>query len=101
MSTSQLVSCAKVCASTIDSKECQDQIVESARQVSRQVDLVMEVASIHCHNEPALHELKSCAGHVTDSVLELLENVRASNEHLVNHYAQVPQMNFGNFYNCV
>ncbi len=33
LSTSQLVSCTKVCASTISSKECQEQIIEAARQV--------------------------------------------------------------------
>ena len=33
LSTSQLVSCTKVCASTIGSKECQEQIIEAARQV--------------------------------------------------------------------
>ena len=34
LSTSQLVSCTKVCASTISSKECQEQIIEAARQVT-------------------------------------------------------------------
>lgn len=84
MSTSQLVSCAKVCSSTIESKECQDQIIEAARQVSRQVDCVMDVANAHCRNEQALADLKSCAKHVTDNVVELLDNVRASNEHILN-----------------
>lgn len=34
LSTSQLVSCTKVCASTIGSKQCQEQIIEAARQVT-------------------------------------------------------------------
>ncbi len=84
MSTSQLVSCAKVCSSTIHSKQCQEQIVDAARLVSRQVDAVMDVAQAHCRNDLALGELRTCAAHVTKSVAELLENVRACDESLAN-----------------
>ncbi|CAF0748960.1 unnamed protein product [Brachionus calyciflorus] len=84
LSTSQLVSCTKVCSSTISSKECQDQIVEAARQVSRHVDSVMDVAVANCRNEQALIELRNCANNVTESVVQLLDNVRASNEQILN-----------------
>jgi talin len=83
LSTSQLVSCTKVCASTIGSRECQEQIIEAARQVSRQVDSVIDCANIHCKNEKALNDLKSCARNVTESVLNLLDNVKGSNEKMV------------------
>ena len=84
LSTSQLVSCTKVCSSTISSRECQEQIVEAARQVSRQVDGVMDVASIHCQNEQSLSELAQCAQNVTSSVMQLLDNVKASDEQIIN-----------------
>ena len=83
LSTSQLVSCTKVCSSTIGSRECQDQIVEAARQVSRQVDCVMDVTSMYCKNEHALTELRNCAHNVTEAVMQLLENVKASNEQII------------------
>jgi talin len=84
LSTSQLVSCTKVCSSTISSRECQEQIVEAARQVSRQVDGVMDVANMHCQNEQALSELTQCAQNVTSSVMQLLDNVKASDEQIIN-----------------
>jgi talin len=83
LSTSQLVSCTKVCSSTIGSRECQDQIVEAARQVSRQVDCVMDVTGMYCKNEHALVELRNCAHNVTEAVMQLLENVKASNEQMI------------------
>jgi talin len=84
LSTSQLVSCTKVCSSTISSRECQEQIVEAARQVSRQVDGVMDVANLHCQNEQALSELGQCGQNVTASVMQLLDNVKASDEQIIN-----------------
>lgn len=83
LSTSQLVSCTKVCASTIGSRDCQEQIIEAARQVSRQVDSVIDCANINCKNEKALNDLRSCARNVTESVLHLLDNVKDSNEQMV------------------
>jgi talin len=85
LSTSQLVSCTKVCASTISSRECQEQIIEAARQVSRQVDAVIDCASLHCKNEKPLNDLKQCARNVTESVMSLLENVKGSNEQMVTY----------------
>ena len=84
LSTSQLVSCTKVCASTIGSRECQEQILEAARQVERQVELVMGVAQTHCQSVAALSELQGCAHNVSNAVAQLLDNVRASNEQIVN-----------------
>jgi talin len=84
LSTSQLVSCTKVCSSTIGGRECQEQIVEAARQVERHVELVVAVAHEHCRNAGATSELRTCAGNVAQAVLQLLESVRASNEHIVN-----------------
>lgn len=84
LSTSQLVSCTKVCSSTISSKECQDQIVEAARQVSRNVDSVMEVAVANCREEQVLVELRNCAKNVTEAVIQLLDGVRASNDQIIN-----------------
>lgn len=83
LSTSQLVSCTKVCASTIGSRECQEQIIEAARQVSRQVDAVIDCANLNCKNEKALSDLRTCARNVTESVMHLLENVKDSNEQMV------------------
>jgi hypothetical protein len=83
LSTSQLVSCTKVCSSTIGSRECQEQVIEAARQVSRQVDAVVDVAAQHCRNEQAINELRVCAKNVTDAVIHLLNNVKALNEKLI------------------
>lgn len=84
LSTSQLVSCTKVCSSTISSKECQDQIIEAARQVSRNVDSVMEVAVENCRDEQVLVELRNCAKNVTEAVIQLLDGVKASNDQIIN-----------------
>lgn len=82
---------SKVCAPTIGSRECQDQIVEAARQVSRHVDSVIEVANQHCKNEQALNDLRNCARCVTEAVMQLLDNVKASNEQMVNGSANPNQ----------
>lgn len=84
LSTSQLVSCTKVCSSTIGSRECQDQIVEAAKQVQKQVRMVVDVARQNCQNDQALNELGSCASNVSAAVNQLLDNVSASNERMVN-----------------
>lgn len=84
LSTSQLVSCTKVCSSTIGSRECQDQIVEAAKQVQKQVRMVVDVARQNCQNDQALNELGSCASNVSAAVNQLLDNVSASNERIVN-----------------
>ncbi len=84
LSTSQLVSCTKVCSCTISNRECQEQIVEAARQVSRHVDAVMESASVHCKNDQVLNELRQCARSVNDAVVQLLENVKTLNEQIIN-----------------
>lgn len=92
LNTSQLVSCTKVCASTIGSRECQEQVIEAARQVSRQVDAVYEIASHHCQSDAALAELNNNARNVSDSVIQLLNSVKASNEEMINmsssHHSQ-------------
>lgn len=92
--TSQLVSCTKVCASTIGSKECQDQIIEAARQVSRQVDAVIQTANGNCQNEQALAELNRNARNVSDSVNQLLNSVKGSNEQLVAQHSQQIQVSY-------
>ena len=51
--------------------------------MSRHVDAVMDVTSAHCRNESALADLRQCARNVTDAVMQLLDSVKASNEHVV------------------
>lgn len=80
LSTSQLISCTKVCVSTISNIECQEQIIEAARVVSRSVDSVVDAAIMCCNDPIALDDLKNCAKNVYETVTQLLDNVRATNE---------------------
>ncbi len=84
LNTSQLVACTKVCACTVNSRQCQEQIVEAARQVQRQVDAVGEVAVEHCRNATALTELKNSACSVSEAVKALLRAVKGSQEQINN-----------------
>jgi talin len=65
-------------------------------KVSRQVDSVIEVANIHCQNENALFELKDCARNVTDSVIQLLNSVKESNEQIVYLHSSNSNNNLNN-----
>lgn len=78
LSASQLISCTKVCASTLSSRECQEQILEAARLVSRNVDSVLEAANTCCDSDTYLGELNKCAQAVHDTVEQMLESVRAA-----------------------
>lgn len=80
-STSQLISCTKLCVSTISNPECQDQIIEAARIVSRNVDSVVDTAIMCCNDNNVLDDLKNCAKNVYETVTDLLDNVRSSNEY--------------------
>ena len=82
--TSQLVSCTKVCASTVGSRECQAQIAEAARQVSRHLDAVVESASGHCQSDKALGDLRTCARHVAEALSQLIESVRGSDHRRIS-----------------
>ena len=85
--TSQLVSCTKVCASTIGSRECQAQVGEAARQVSRHLDAVIESASGYCKSDKALGDLKACARQVAEAIGQLLESVRGSDRQMMDSTA--------------
>jgi talin len=80
ISTSQLISCTKVCVSTISNAECQEQVIEAARVVSRNVDAVVDAAINCCNNEEVLDDLKNSAKNVYETVTQLLDNVRTSND---------------------
>ena len=79
-STSQLISCTKLCVSTISNAECQEQIIEAARIVSRNVDAVVDTAIMCCHDNDVLDDLKNSAKNVYETVTDLLDNVRSTNE---------------------
>lgn len=78
LSASQLISCTKVCASTLNSRECQDQIVDAARLVSRNVDSVVDSANTCCQNDDLLNELNKCAQSVHEIVDQMVESARGS-----------------------
>ena len=46
LATSQLVACTKVVAPTIHNPECQEQLVEAAKQVAKTVDGVVDTAQV-------------------------------------------------------
>lgn len=60
-------------------------------KVSRQVDSVIEVATVHCKNEQSLSDLKSNARNVTDTVLQLLSSVKGSSEQMITISTQHTQ----------
>ena len=46
LAASQLVACTKVVAPTIANPECQEQLVEAAKQVSKSVDVIVDTAQV-------------------------------------------------------
>lgn len=75
--TSQLVSCAKVVAPTIHNPNCQRQIVDSGRDVSKAVDGISRV----CHDSVQDHylngEIDNASKDVNNALNNLLDYVRS------------------------
>ena len=57
--------CVQVVAPTIQNPACQEQLVESAKQVSRSVDHVVSTADDVCDDDASLGDLRDAAAAVS------------------------------------
>lgn len=79
LATSQLVSCAKVVAPTIHSTNCQKQVLEAGRDVSKTVDGILKVCSEVA--DPHLNkEVERAADQVNLALNDLANHVRSLGE---------------------
>ena len=76
MCTSQLVACAKVVAPTVSDPLCQEQLVESAKDVAKSVEGCVHTCRDVCYDEPSLRELGQSATDVTRALNDLLNHVK-------------------------
>merc|ERR1719412_1739917 len=76
LSTSQLVACAKEVAPTISDPLCQEQLVESAKDVAKSVEGCVHTCRDVCYDEPSLRELGQSATDVTRALNDLLNHVK-------------------------
>ncbi|UXI17836.1 polycomb complex protein BMI-1 [Sarcoptes scabiei] len=77
LATSQLVSCAKVVAPTIQSPNCQKQIIDASKEVSKAVDGITRVCQDSLRDPKLNGEVKSAANDVNDALNNLLNYVRS------------------------
>ena len=66
----------KVVAPTIADPNCQDQLVESARDVAKSVDGCVSTCQDVCRDDVSLNELAGAANDVTKSLNDLLNHVK-------------------------
>ena len=77
LGTSQLVACAKVVAPTIADPMCQEQLVEAAKEVAKNVQgCVATCNEVGYHDDHSLRELGSSASDVTRALNDLLNHVK-------------------------
>nr|XP_027203263.1 talin-2-like [Dermatophagoides pteronyssinus] len=77
LATSQLVSCAKVVAPTIHSPNCQKQIVDASKEVSKAVDNINRVCKDSIQDYHLNGQVDQAAGEVNDALNNLLNYVRS------------------------
>lgn len=66
LATSQLVACTKVVAPTIHNPDCQEQLVEAAKQVAKTVDGVVDTAQVSKKRIGIFVDLLFSAEHSSD-----------------------------------
>jgi len=76
LATSQLVACTKVVAATISSPLCQEQLIESARTVTRSIESVLQSCQPPIVNEELHSELVQSAGTVRKTLNEFLLHIK-------------------------
>jgi len=81
LATSQLVACTKVVAPTIRSPECQEQLVEAAKQVAKSVDGVVDNAQDTSADDASLRDLGTAATAVTKALDDLMKHIKRGAGH--------------------
>jgi talin len=76
LATSQLVACTKVVAATITSPLCQEQLIESARSVTRSIEAVLQSCSPPVTIETLFYELTNAGRTVRKSLNEFLLHIK-------------------------
>ena len=76
LATSQLVACTKVVAATISSPLCQEQLIESARSVTRSIEAVLHACSPPITNEQFFGQLKDAGRTVRKTLNEFLLHIK-------------------------
>lgn len=79
LSTSQLVAIAKVVAPTIRDVNCQQQMVDAAKEVANAVDGVAEECGRGCFDESLCGPLNDAANAVSKALSDLLNHVKSAN----------------------
>ena len=70
------MACAKVVAPTINDPLCQEQLVESTKDVAKSVEDCCHTCKSVCQDEPSLRELGQSAADVTRALNDLLNHVK-------------------------
>ncbi|CAF2832485.1 unnamed protein product [Rotaria sp. Silwood2] len=76
LATSQLVACTKVVAATISSPLCQEQLIESARSVTRSIEAVLQSCSPPITIESSYSELQEAGRIVRKTLNEFLLHIK-------------------------
>ncbi|CAF3470464.1 unnamed protein product [Rotaria socialis] len=76
LATSQLVACTKVVAATISSSLCQEQLIESARSVTRSIECVLQSCTPPLINDELYSKLTEAATTVRKSLNEFLLHIK-------------------------
>ncbi|CAF4070720.1 unnamed protein product [Rotaria sp. Silwood2] len=76
LATSQLVACTKVVAATISSPLCQEQLIESARSVTRSIEGVLQSCTPPLVNDDLYSKLTEAATIVRKSLNEFLLHIK-------------------------
>ncbi|CAF3837471.1 unnamed protein product [Rotaria magnacalcarata] len=76
LATSQLVACTKVVAATISSPLCQEQLIESARSVTRSIECVLQSCTPPLINDELYSKLTEAATTVRKSLNEFLLHIK-------------------------
>uniref|UniRef100_A0A671LYR0 Talin-1-like n=1 Tax=Sinocyclocheilus anshuiensis TaxID=1608454 RepID=A0A671LYR0_9TELE len=76
LSTSQLVACTRVVASTISSPVCQEQLVEAGKLVAKSVEGCVEASQGAANDDQLLRQVGVAATGVTQALNELLQHIR-------------------------
>ena len=70
------MACAKVVAPTVTDPLCQEQLVESAKDVAKSVEDCCHTCKNVCQDDPSLRELGQSAADVTRALNDLLNHVK-------------------------
>ena len=81
LATSQLVACTKVVVATITSPLCQEQLIESARNVTRSIESVLQSCSPPRIHESFFQQLNEAGRVVRKTLNEFLLHIKLITEH--------------------